>query len=67
MRFDPSCSRFFLGLLVIVSPVEADIVRPEWTAWRSQRNNVERLTNHLHIVNVGAGKCDGERNTLAVG
>lgn len=55
-----------LRLLVIVALVEADILRPSWPSRAANIHGVEGLADHVHVMHVGAGESNGERDSLSV-
>jgi len=67
MGFDVSTPRLAFGLFVIVALVEAEVVGHPSTVAPAQYDRVERLADHVHVVDVGAGQRNAERNSLSVG
>lgn len=59
-------SGLLLGLLVVVALVETDVLGPAWPSRAVNIHSVERLADHVHVVNVGAGESNGEGNSLSV-
>ncbi len=67
MRSDMTTASFLLGFLVVVSLVQAHIVGHSSTIVFTQHDRVERLADHMHVVDVGARQRYGERDTVPVG
>lgn len=64
---DPTSTRFSLGFGVVVSFVETDVLGTPAPTWTKEGNRVQGLAHHVHVVDVGTGERDRQRDTLAVG
>jgi hypothetical protein len=67
MRFDSAGARFLLGLLVVVSLVQAEVLRTPRSSGTLEHDGIERLATHVFVVNIGAGESHSQRDTLAIG
>src|SRR5260370_39157196 len=66
MRGDAACTSLLLRFGVVVAFVQADVFRTAWPARGAEVYRVEGLADHVHVVVVGAGHPDGQRNSLPV-
>jgi len=66
VRFDVAFLRVALRLRVVVSLVEAEIVRHSPSIGSAQDDRVERTSDHVHVMDVGARQRDAERNTSSI-
>jgi hypothetical protein len=64
---DATIARLAFRLLVVVPFVQAGVLRTSGPSRRTQRNRVERPTDHVHVVDVGSRERHRERDALAVG
>jgi hypothetical protein len=67
MRFDSAGARFLLGLLVVVSLVQAEVLRTPRSSGTLEHDGIERLATHVFVVNIGAGGSHSQRDALAIG
>ena len=67
MRFDSTGARFLLGLLVVVSLVQAEVLRTPRSSGTLEHDGIERLATHVFVVNIGAGESHSQRDALAIG
>jgi hypothetical protein len=67
MRFDSAGARFLLGLLVVVSLVQAEVLRTPRCTGTLEHDGIERLATHVFVVNIGAGESHSQRDALAIG
>ena len=56
-----------LGLLIVVPFVEADVVWSPSTIAPTENDGVERLADHVLVVDVGPRQRDAERDPISVG
>jgi hypothetical protein len=66
VRPDAAGPSFLFGLLVVVTFVEADVLRPARPSGTTNGHRVEGLSDHMHVVDVGARESNGEGDSLAV-
>ena len=66
MRFDSAGARFLLGLLVVVSLVQAEVLRTPRSSGTLEHDGIERLATHVFVVNIGAGESHSQRDALAI-
>ena len=66
MRFDSAGARFLLGLLVVVSLVQAEVLRTPRSSGTLEHDGIERLATHVFVVNIGAGESLSQRDALAI-
>jgi hypothetical protein len=67
MRFDSAGARFLLGLLVVVSLVQAEVLRTPRSSGALEHDGIERLASHVFVVNIGSGGSHSQRDALAIG
>jgi hypothetical protein len=67
VRPDAAIASFAFGLLVVVPFVQADVLRTSGSSRCTQRNRVQRLADHVHVVDVCPRERHGQRDALAVG
>ena len=67
MRRDATFAHLLFGVGVVVSLVEAEILRSTWSARCLDRHSIERLAGHPLVVNVCARQCHRDRNATPVG
>jgi len=66
VRFDATGASLLLGFLVVVALVETDVLGTPRSTRSADIHGVQGLTHHVHVVDVGAGQCDGQRNALTI-
>ena len=66
VRLDASSTNFRFAILIVVSLVEADVVRTARPSWCSNGNRIKRLADHPFVVDVGARQRDANRNASAI-
>jgi hypothetical protein len=66
VRLDAAHASFLLWLLVVVAFVEADVLGTPRPARRADVHGVQGLAHHVHVMDVGAGQSDGQRNALTI-
>ncbi len=64
---DAASARLAFGLLVVVPFVQAEVLRTSGPSRCTQRNRVERPSDHMHVVGIGPRERNRQRDTLAVG
>ena len=64
MRFDSAGARFLLGLLVVVSLVQAEVLRLPGSSGTLEH---ERLATYVFVVNIGTAESHSQRDDLAIG
>ena len=57
----------FLGVVVVVALVQADVLGTSWSARSVDRHRIECGAHHPLVVYVGTGQRDGEGNPAPVG
>ena len=67
VRLDSTQPHRDLGVAIVVSLVEAELLRPTRTARCSKGHGIERLAGHPLVVDVRAGQRDGDRDAASVG
>lgn len=67
VRPDAAIASLAFGLLVVVPLVQAEILRTPGPSRRTQRNRVERLADHVHVVDVRPRERHRQRDALAIG
>jgi hypothetical protein len=57
-----------LGLAdrIVVALIEAEMTWTTRSAWRSQFDRVEHVADHAHVVDVGGGQGDSNRDAAAI-
>ena len=66
VRPDAASASLAFGLVVVVPLVQAEVLRASGPSRRTQWNRVERLADHVHVVDVGPGERHRQRDALAV-
>jgi hypothetical protein len=64
---DAAIASLAFGLLVVVTFVQAEVLRTPSPSGCTQRNRVERFADHVHVVDVCPRERHRQRDTLAVG
>ena len=67
VRLDASSTNFRFAILIVVSLVEADVVRTARPSWFSNGNRIKRLADHPFVVDVGAGQRNANRDAATIG
>ena len=67
MQFDSAGARFLLGLLVVVSLVQAEVRRTPRSSGTLEHDGIERLATYGLVVNIGTGESHSQRDALAIG
>ena len=63
---DAAITSFTFWLLVIVPFIQAEVLRTSRASRRPEWNRIERLADHVHVVDVGAGERHRQRDALSV-
>lgn len=66
VRDDPALSRFGFANGIVVPFVETEMLWTARPARRPQLDGVERDPDHAHVIDVGRGQRDGNRNAASV-
>ena len=66
VRLDATGARFLLWFPVVVALVEAEVLGTPRSARSANVHGVQGLTHHVHVVDVGAGQRDGQRDALTI-
>ena len=66
MRRYTARPRFLFRLRIVVPFVQADVLRPPGPARRSNHHGVERLAEHVFVVDVGSRDGDAQGNPVRV-
>lgn len=67
VRSHAAIPNLFLGVGVVVTLVEAQVLRHQRTSSPAEDDRVERRAGHPLVVDVGSGHLDGERDPARVG
>lgn len=67
VRPDAAIASLAFGLLVVVPFVQAEVLRSSSPPRCTQRNRVERLSDHVHVVDVCPRERHRQRDALTVG
>lgn len=66
VRLDAARANSSLCVVLVVTLVEAEVLRATGPAGRGDNHRIERLANHPLVVNVCAGQRDAEHDTAPV-